>query len=91
MIGTLLKALAYTKAPRTTFAVRHPVRTVQVAKVPFDLKTAYAPRLTALATALLLVPLAYRLGKRAGERTLWTPRRGGGIPAPPVVKFPTEL
>ena len=35
-----------------------------------------------LATALLVAPLAYRLGKRAGEGTLRTPRRAG-LPLPP--------
>ena len=73
MIRTLLKLLAYTQAPLPTFSFLHPVKTAQVAKTPFDFRTAYAPRLAALATALVVGPLAYRLGKRAGERTLFTP------------------
>lgn len=73
MIRTLLKLYAYWQAPKRTFTLLHPVKTVQVAKTPFDLKTAFAPRLTALATALVVGPLAYRLGKRAGEGTLRTP------------------
>ena len=68
MIGAILKLFAYTQAPKTTFSLLHPVKAAQVVKTPFDLRTAYAPRLTALATALLVVPLAYRVGKRMGER-----------------------
>lgn len=79
MLTTLLKLAAYTRAPRATFAVLHPIRTAQLAKVPFDLKTAYAPRITAVAAAILVAPLAYRLGKRAGEGTLLTPRRSAGM------------
>ena len=74
MVRKLLKLFAYTQAPKTTFSLLHPVRAAQVAKTPFDLKTAYAPRLTAIVTALVVAPLAYRLGKRAGEGTLRTPR-----------------
>ncbi|HEV2147750.1 MAG TPA: hypothetical protein VGR37_10140 [Longimicrobiaceae bacterium] len=73
MIRSLLKLFAYTQAPKTSFAFLHPVKAAQVVKTPFDLRTAYAPRLTAVATALLVGPLAYRLGKRAGEGTLRTP------------------
>lgn len=74
MLGTLLKLFAYSQAPRTTFAVRNPVKAAQWVKTPFDLKTAYAPRLTALAAVLLVAPMAYRLGKRAGQGTLHSPR-----------------
>lgn len=79
MVRTLLKLFAYSQAPKTTFSLLHPVRAAQVAKTPFDLKTAYAPRLTAIATALVVAPLAYRLGKRAGTGAL----RGAAQGAPP--------
>jgi hypothetical protein len=85
MIGKLLKIYAYTKKPKTTFVVLNPVTTAQLLKVPFDLKTAYAPRLTALATALLVAPLAYRLGKRSAEGTLFTRGAGSG-PRPPEIR-----
>jgi hypothetical protein len=78
MIGKLLKLFAYTKAPKTTFSFLHPRVAVQVAKTPFDFRTSYAPRIAAVATALLVGPLAYRLGKRAGEGTLRGP---DGAPA----------
>lgn len=70
MIGTLLKLLAYSNAPRATFTVRHPVVRAQLAKTPFDFRTAYAPRIAAVATALIVGPLAYRVGKRVGEGAL---------------------
>ncbi len=73
MIRMLLKLFAYTQAPKTTFSLLHPVKAAQLVKTPFDLRTAYAPRLTALAAALLVGPLAYRIGKRAGQGTLFSP------------------
>jgi len=74
MIRTALKLLAYAWAPKASFTALHPVAAVQVAKTPFDLRTAYAPRLAAAVTALVVAPLAYRLGRRAGERALPPPR-----------------
>lgn len=79
MIGSLLKLFAYSQKPKSTFAALHPVRAAQVVKTPFDLRTAYAPRITAMATALIVAPLAYRLGKRVGQRA---PRAQPARPAP---------
>jgi hypothetical protein len=73
MLGKLLKVIAYKRAPAATFTVLHPIETAQWVKVPWDLRYAYAPRLTALLTALLVAPLAFRLGKRAAEGTLFYP------------------
>lgn len=70
MIGTLLKLFAYSQAPKATFTLRHPVVRAQLAKTPFDLRTAYAPRIAVVATALIVGPLAYRVGKRIGEGAL---------------------
>ncbi|HET7274811.1 MAG TPA: hypothetical protein VFI91_06500 [Longimicrobiaceae bacterium] len=58
MLGTILKVVA------VAAAVRHPVKAVQVRKVPFDMKHAFAPRLTALGTALVAVPLGIWIGRR---------------------------
>jgi hypothetical protein len=86
MLGTLLKLFAYSQAPRTTFALRHPVVSAQLVKTPFDFRTAYAPRIGVVATALLVAPLAYRLGKRAGEGTLRKPRgRAAAHPTPDLL------
>jgi hypothetical protein len=77
MIGKLFKLVAYTQAPKTTFTLRHPVAAAQLVKTPFDLRTAYAPRITAAVTALLVAPLAYRVGKRVGEGALDAHRSRG--------------
>lgn len=73
MIATLLKLFAYTQAPKRTFAFLHPKKAAKTAVVPWDIEHGYAPRLAVLMTAALVAPLAYRLGRRAGERTLLTP------------------
>lgn len=62
MIAELAKAVAYAKVPRLTFAVLHPRQAAQLKKVPFDLRTAYAPRLTAIGAALIAFPLGVALG-----------------------------
>jgi hypothetical protein len=84
MLKTVIKALAYAQAPRTTFTVLHPEKAVQIAKVPFDLRTAYAPRLIALGAALLIAPLAFRLGKRAGDGSFAAARRRARAAALPT-------
>jgi hypothetical protein len=86
MIGTLLKLLAYYKAPKTTFGARHPVRSAQLLKTPFDLRTAYAPRIVAGLTLLLVAPIAYRLGRAAGRReAIAPPPLPASSAAPPVI------
>lgn len=75
MLRKLFKWFAYSQSPRATFAVLHPIETAQWIKLPWDLRYAYAPRITALITALLIAPLAFRLGKRAAEGSLFDPSR----------------
>lgn len=65
MIGTLLKAVAYSKAPRTTFTVLHPARAVQFRKLKWDMRHAPAPRLTAVGAAVLALPIGLWLGRRS--------------------------
>ena len=65
MIGTLLKAVAYSKAPRTTFTVLHPARAVQFRKLKWDMRHAPAPRLTAVGAAALALPIGLWLGRRS--------------------------
>lgn len=67
MIGTLLKLFAYTQAPKRTFAVLHPKKTAKTIALPWEMANAYGPRLAALATAALVGPLAYRVGRRLGR------------------------
>ena len=72
MIGTLLKAIAYSRAPKTTFRVLHPKEALQLKKLPYDLKYAYAPRLTAMAAAAVALPLGILIGRELERRA----RRG---------------
>ncbi len=75
MLSKLLKVIAYKRAPAATFTVLHPIEAAQWVKVPWDFKHAYAPRIASLLTALLIAPLAFRLGRRAAEGTLFYPSR----------------
>lgn len=68
MIRSIAKTVAYSKAPRTTFAVLHPKRAVRLKKMRYDLRHAYAPRVTALGVAAVALPLGYLLG-RGGSRS----------------------
>ena len=68
MIRGLIKYLAYSRMPKTTFAVAHPRTTAQIARTRRDLKHAYAPRMTAVGAALVALPIGYligRLGRKA--------------------------
>ena len=68
MVGKLLKAYAYAKAPRTTFAAAHPVKTARLAKFRWDIRHALAPRVAAVGVAALALPVGMAIG-RAGRRT----------------------
>lgn len=63
MIRSIAKTLAYSKAPKTTFALLHPRRAVRLKKMRYDLRHAYAPRLTALGAVALALPVGYLLGR----------------------------
>ena len=63
MVRTILKALAYYKAPRLTYTVRHPRNAARLAKTGWDLKHAWAPRATGIAAAVVALPLGYLLGR----------------------------
>jgi hypothetical protein len=64
MIGSLFKALAYSKAPRTTFTVLHPAKAVLFRKFTWDMRHAHAPRVSALGAAALALPLGLWLGRK---------------------------
>jgi hypothetical protein len=68
MIGSLLKAAAYSKAPKTTFAALHPKQAAHLKKLEWDMKHAYAPRVTALGVALLALPIGILLGRLTAGR-----------------------
>jgi hypothetical protein len=63
MIGKMLKMIAYTKAPKATFAVLHPRTTAKMVRTRRDLKHGYAPRISAVGAALVALPLGYLAGR----------------------------
>lgn len=67
MLKTLIKAVAYSKAPKTTFAVMHPKKAVRLKKAKFDMRYALAPRIAAVGAAAVALPVGYLLA-RAGLR-----------------------
>ena len=67
MLATAFKLIAYSKAPRTTFTVRHPVKAVRLKKMQWDMRHAYAPRIAALGAAVLALPIGLWLGTRNGR------------------------
>lgn len=69
MIRSIAKTVAYTKAPKTTFAVLHPKKAVRLRKLKYDLRHAIAPRLTAIGAMAVALPLGYAIGRRGNGRT----------------------
>lgn len=68
MVGTIARMYLYSKAPKTAFAVLHPRQTARVAKMKWDFRHSYAPRLAAVGVALLALPAGYLLGRvRRGD------------------------
>lgn len=91
MIGAIFKAIAYSKAPRTTFAMLHPGKAVRYRKFQWDMKNAYAPRVSALGAAALALPLGLWLGRKRTERNgLERPERLGDQPANRAGRAHTE-
>lgn len=63
-----LTALAYTMAPRTTFALRHPRAALRWKATRYALRHSLAPRITGAAAAALALPLGMWLGKKMNGR-----------------------
>ncbi len=77
MIGSTLELYSYIKAPKLTFAVKHPGKALKLAKARWDMKHAYAPRIAAAGAALVALPAGYVAGRlRSGTSTL-----GSGLAA----------
>ena len=79
VLVALLKAVAYSRAPRLTFTLLHPKQAAQLKKLPFDLRTAYAPRIAAVVAAAVALPVGFVLGRRFEQAREsagpYTPRR----------------
>jgi hypothetical protein len=75
MVGSLMKMLAYSHAPRTTFALRHPVKSVRLGRFKRDLIHKRAPRVAAIGAAVLALPIGFLLGRKADHRNRIEVRR----------------
>jgi hypothetical protein len=91
MIGTLLKAVAYYKAPRLTFSVLHPKKAAVLKKMQWDLGHAPAPRLTAVSAAAIALPLGLMIGRMGRERPRRNPVRRPYEPGSPGVLDDIDL
>lgn len=95
MIGTLFKAIAYSKAPRATFTMLHPGKAVRFRKFQWDMRHAYAPRVTALSAAALALPVGLWLGRKRADRAVaeptgWQPADRAGTRPEPARREMTE-
>ncbi|CAN5629665.1 hypothetical protein BH23GEM9_BH23GEM9_05360 [soil metagenome] len=67
MIGSLLKMVAYSKAPRATFALAHPGKAMKLLRFRRELVNSPVPRAAALGAAVLALPLGMALGRLTGR------------------------
>jgi hypothetical protein len=63
MVGSLVKMVAYHKAPRTTFAIAHPKQTMRLRRFRRELLHSPVPRAAALGAVALALPLGLALGR----------------------------
>jgi hypothetical protein len=68
MLGSILKTAAYVKAPKATFTVLHPTKAFRLGKLRYDMRHAWAPRIAAVAAAVLALALGYFLGRSGNGR-----------------------
>jgi hypothetical protein len=66
MIGTIARMYMYTKAPKATFGIMHPVRSARLVKTKWDLRHAYAPRIAAVGAAAVALPVGLLIGRMLG-------------------------
>jgi hypothetical protein len=81
MLGTILKMVAYSKAPKATFAVLHPRAAAQLGHARWDIKHGWAPRASAIGAALIALPIGYMLAKLTQPR----PRVRPALAEPPML------
>jgi hypothetical protein len=72
MLSGVKTLVRYSKRPKTTFFLRHPVKAIRVARVRHDLKEAFQPRRVAigLGAAALAVPLGLWIGRKLGPERI---------------------
>jgi hypothetical protein len=68
MIGTLAKAVAYHKAPKTTFTLLHPKQALRLRRMRRDFRSSPATRMAAAGAAVTALAVALPLGLWLGRR-----------------------
>jgi hypothetical protein len=70
VIGTIATMVGYAKAPKTTFVLKHPVKSFQIMRTRRRFKNAIrSPRtLVTLGAAVAAVPLGFWVGSRIRNR-----------------------
>jgi hypothetical protein len=68
MVGSLMKMLAHSRATRSRFVLRHPVKAFRLGKLRHDLRHAPAPRVAAMGAAALALPIGFLLARRGNHR-----------------------
>jgi hypothetical protein len=63
MIGKVVKYYAIAQAPKLAYSISHPKNAARLAKTGWDLKHAWAPRITGVAALAVALPLGYLLGR----------------------------
>jgi hypothetical protein len=63
MIRNVLRMYAYSKAPRATFMIRHPVQAYRLRRVRRTLKNG-APKALAVGAGVAALPLTLALGRK---------------------------
>jgi hypothetical protein len=68
MFSGVKTLVRYSRKPRTTFFLRHPVKAIRIARVRHDLKQAFQPKRVAigLGAATLAVPIGLWIGRKFG-------------------------
>jgi hypothetical protein len=69
MIGKAVKYYAIARAPKLAYSIAEPRKAARIAKTGWDLKHAWAPRITGVAALAVALPLGFALGRlTAGRR-----------------------
>lgn len=66
MLGNIATMVSYRRSPRTSFAMKHPVRTVRLLRAKRNMKKAVTSPKIALTVgaAALAIPLGFWIGSR---------------------------
>lgn len=68
MLDGVKTLVSYTRRPKTTYFLKHPVKAIRIARARHDIKEAFQPRRVAigLGAAALAVPLGLWIGRKFG-------------------------